>query len=211
MKRRTSKPKAASTARRQTEAFRAAGDAALRRYNASWELLPKCGAHAKHSGLPCKKPAMKNGRCYWHGGATPSGDGWHKPVWPHADAPDAVERLNRKLRDLERRQRKRAARLARMTPEERARHEKWHRDHPTGSRAEREAAKAGRRQNDAARACLAPFVAGVGPDRARDPELEALGARRAELEAQLALIEAALAGRHDPLPGYTKDDLEIFG
>ena len=29
---------------------------------------PRCGAHMKSDGLPCCKPAMKNGRCRLHGG-----------------------------------------------------------------------------------------------------------------------------------------------
>ena len=32
---------------------------------------PRCGAKTR-SGCPCKGPAMKNGRCRMHGGATPS-------------------------------------------------------------------------------------------------------------------------------------------
>ena len=28
----------------------------------------KCGAKAKRTGQPCKMPAMKNGRCFLHGG-----------------------------------------------------------------------------------------------------------------------------------------------
>lgn len=31
--------------------------------------LPRCGAKARsRNGAPCLQPAMKNGRCYWHGG-----------------------------------------------------------------------------------------------------------------------------------------------
>jgi hypothetical protein len=29
---------------------------------------PRCGAHARTTGEPCKAPAMKNGRCRMHGG-----------------------------------------------------------------------------------------------------------------------------------------------
>ena len=29
---------------------------------------PRCGAHARTTGQPCKSPAMKNGRCRMHGG-----------------------------------------------------------------------------------------------------------------------------------------------
>ena len=31
--------------------------------------MPACGAHCKSTGKPCPKGAMKNGRCYTHGGA----------------------------------------------------------------------------------------------------------------------------------------------
>lgn len=31
-------------------------------------ISPRCGAHSKRSGQPCRAPAMKNGRCYMHGG-----------------------------------------------------------------------------------------------------------------------------------------------
>ena len=29
---------------------------------------PRCGAHSRTTGHPCKSPAMKNGRCRMHGG-----------------------------------------------------------------------------------------------------------------------------------------------
>ncbi len=29
---------------------------------------PRCGAHARTTGQPCRSPAMKNGRCRMHGG-----------------------------------------------------------------------------------------------------------------------------------------------
>ena len=29
---------------------------------------PRCGAHARTTGNPCKNPAMQNGRCRMHGG-----------------------------------------------------------------------------------------------------------------------------------------------
>ena len=31
---------------------------------------PRCGAYARRTGLPCQKPAMPNGRCRLHGGAS---------------------------------------------------------------------------------------------------------------------------------------------
>ena len=33
-------------------------------------LLPRCNAMAKSTGVRCKQPAMRNGKCYWHGGAS---------------------------------------------------------------------------------------------------------------------------------------------
>ena len=41
-----------------------------------WQFGPnwpgqRCGAKGKRSGLPCKNPAMKNGRCRIHGGKSP--------------------------------------------------------------------------------------------------------------------------------------------
>jgi hypothetical protein len=35
---------------------------------AALALHPRCGAHAKQSGQPCLGYAMRNGRCYMHGG-----------------------------------------------------------------------------------------------------------------------------------------------
>ena len=29
---------------------------------------PRCGAHSRRTGKPCRNPAMKNGRCRMHGG-----------------------------------------------------------------------------------------------------------------------------------------------
>jgi ribosomal protein L19E len=29
---------------------------------------PKCGAHCRSTGQPCRQQAMKNGRCKMHGG-----------------------------------------------------------------------------------------------------------------------------------------------
>ena len=33
-----------------------------------FSAAPRCGAHARRTGNPCKGPAMKNGRCRMHGG-----------------------------------------------------------------------------------------------------------------------------------------------
>ncbi len=40
--------------------------------------LPRCGAKARSNGYqPCRQAAMKNGRCYFHGGATPIKHGFY--------------------------------------------------------------------------------------------------------------------------------------
>jgi len=33
-------------------------------------FAPRCGAHARTTGKPCKSPAMPNGRCRMHGGTS---------------------------------------------------------------------------------------------------------------------------------------------
>ena len=38
---------------------------------AALALHPRCGAHARTTGEPCKLPAMANGRCRLHGGLSP--------------------------------------------------------------------------------------------------------------------------------------------
>lgn len=32
------------------------------------QILPRCTAKAKSTQQQCRQPAMKNGKCYWHGG-----------------------------------------------------------------------------------------------------------------------------------------------
>lgn len=32
---------------------------------------PRCGAHSRTTGLPCRNPSMPNGRCRMHGGKSP--------------------------------------------------------------------------------------------------------------------------------------------
>lgn len=40
--------------------------------------LPRCGAKARSNGhQPCRQAAMVNGRCYFHGGATPIKHGFY--------------------------------------------------------------------------------------------------------------------------------------
>jgi hypothetical protein len=34
------------------------------------DAAPRCGARSKSNGQPCRAPAMANGRCHKHGGAS---------------------------------------------------------------------------------------------------------------------------------------------
>lgn len=171
---------------RSTE-FRMKANAALARYNARRPLLPKCGAKRKLDGAPCQNPAMANGRCRYHGGRTPSGDGWHRPVWPNGDIPNAATKLAKKLQTLERAARKRAARLRGMTDEERAQYEDWHRARPATSAAARAEVKRLKMETQSARNIMGRSTP---PLALSDPEYLAIVARIAVLRAELSALFA---------------------
>jgi len=42
----------------------------MREARAALAKHPSCGAHCRTTGEPCKGPAMANGRCRMHGGAS---------------------------------------------------------------------------------------------------------------------------------------------
>ncbi|SEN42674.1 hypothetical protein SAMN04489859_1006161 [Paracoccus alcaliphilus] len=130
----------------------AAGREVLRRRAAQRHLMPKCGAIAKHSGQPCRHLALANGRCQYHGGKTPKGKNWHRMQLPDKSAPNAWPKTEAKLWKARKDQEARAKRLARMTPEERAAHDKWHRDRPLGTPEYRQRKKLERQQNAETRA-----------------------------------------------------------
>lgn len=135
------------TAWQQSERFRQIGSAAITAWNLTRNQRPKCKATAKWTGERCGQTAMVNGVCYYHGGRTPSGDGWHQPIWPNADAPDVEAKLARKLRDRERASKKRSARMAKMSPAEREKHTRWNQAHRPGPARKRASEKERRRQN----------------------------------------------------------------
>lgn len=41
---------------------------------------PRCGAHARSTGEPCRAPAMANGRCKFHGGKSPGPVGYQNAL-----------------------------------------------------------------------------------------------------------------------------------
>lgn len=94
--------------------------------------------------------------------------------------------------------RQQRARAAEMTPEERARHDEWHRTHKPGSAA----ARAQGRQSRAAREWLAGLGAGEAsaPTREQAERAEAIAKLRAELE-RLEASAAAPSPNVDDLTG----------
>ncbi|MBZ9742363.1 hypothetical protein [Mesorhizobium sp. CO1-1-4] len=123
----------------------AVGRASIIKWNRTRHLQPKCGAARKRDGEPCQNLAMANGRCPRHGGKTGKGNNWHRPVWPHRDAPDAMAKLDRKLKALDRAAAKRAKRVAAMSPEQRQRYDAWQKTHQPGPAAARQRKRADRK------------------------------------------------------------------
>ncbi|WP_148221758.1 hypothetical protein [Rhizobium leguminosarum] len=123
---------------------------------------------------------MASGVCRYHGGATPKGKGWHKPVWP-ADGPAFEKKLHRKLKTQERTRKRKSAKLNAMTDEERRQHDNWRRAHKIGSAAARRQAKEDRAQ-------AASFRAMLAADEPKAQSLEAL-AVQAELEQARAKLD----------------------
>lgn len=134
---------------------------------------------------------MENGRCAYHGGRTGSGENWHKTRWPNGKSPDAEKKLARKLKDRERAAKARQKRLATMTPEERRRHEHWHRTHKPGSPTERERLRAERKQAADARKRVEAMEREPTP---ASPEAAALQAKIDQLERCKALLAALANG-----------------
>ncbi|OLP60342.1 hypothetical protein BJF93_15405 [Xaviernesmea oryzae] len=174
MKKKTDAP--GKKGRRPSAITIAAGTRALRNYNATSALLPRCGAKAKTTGEACRQVAMSNGRCCYHGGRTPKGAGWHKIQWPEPNDPKAEEKLQSKLRASRKAQQKREQQLSVMSANERARHEAWQRSHQPGSKRARAAA---RQQRIAAK----EIAAVLATPTADNPEVERIQAEINRLEA----------------------------
>jgi hypothetical protein len=166
---------------------------------AQFKAAPRCGAARKRDGEPCVNPAMKNGRCNIHGGKTPSGPQWHVVQLPDCSTPAGAAKFNRKLRQQQRCAAKRAERLAAMTPDQRAKHDAWHRSHRPGAGAARSTERARVGQNAHAR-----LLVDLEPSqRSTDPELIRIEAALTVARAKLAVLEARVAK-----PG--SDDEGIF-
>ncbi len=166
--------------------FRQIARASARANLAAFAKATRCGAARRRDGEPCINPAMANGRCAIHGGKTPRGDQWHVLQAVDCSTPKGVAKFNAKLRQQKKYAEKRAARLAAMTPEQRARHEAWHRTHKPGSGGVRRA-EGIRARNDAE---IRILLAGEAPCRPDSPEKTRLLAERAAVLAELARLEA---------------------
>ncbi|TBB25205.1 hypothetical protein ELH51_27375 [Rhizobium ruizarguesonis] len=176
------------TAWQKSARFRAIGSEAIRAFHAIRHTLPRCTAVAKVSGERCGNLARPNGKCWCHGGRTPSGDGWHRPVWPN-DGPGGERKLNRKLAAIQRNAKHRERKLAKATAEEREKYEAWGKTHQPGSKVER-VRKRKERQDAAA------FKTSIEtpPKRTSNPELEELETSLAAARRRAAALEIELAG-----------------
>jgi len=87
---------------------------------------PRCGAKTR-KGTPCQGPAMKNGRCRMHGGAstgprTPEGLARSRRArWKHGGRSAEAISLRRALAAIERESRQRAQEWRALSPESRGR------------------------------------------------------------------------------------------
>ncbi len=169
--------------------FRQIARASARANLATFAKAPRCGAARKRDGEPCVNPAMANGRCAIHGGKTPGGDQWHVVQPVDCSTPKGLAKFNAKLRRQETYAKERAVRLAAMTPEQRARHEAWHRTHRPGSGLAR-SAEGIRARNDAE---IRLLLSGEAPCRPDSPEKTKLLAERAAVLAELARLDALTA------------------
>ncbi|MFC6746442.1 HGGxSTG domain-containing protein [Methylobacterium persicinum] len=157
-----------------------------------------CGAKKRSTGEPCRNvPAKGRNRCRLHGGATPKGDG---PLGWHTRAVPTDKLRSAKMKAAKRR--KQQARVEAMTPEERARHDEWHRTHKPGSKSAR---AQGRQNRDARR-----WLASLGQDTAAapTPEIAELREARAKISAEIARLEAE--GTETPTPGVDEPTGGLF-
>jgi hypothetical protein len=70
------------------------GNKLMEKARAALALHPKCGAKCKQRDGYCVNPAMKNGRCYIHGGASTG------PKPKHGQSSKAVKEKRRAIREL---------------------------------------------------------------------------------------------------------------
>lgn len=177
--------------------LREVGRAVLDRFNKEVRPhLQKCGAKSRSTGEPCRAPVVpgKN-RCRWHGGLVPSGDQWHTLQWPKPDAKDWQKKLNEKLKRDERNRRRKERRLAKMSPEQRAKYDEWLKYRRPGSKVERSKPRAAKKAAEEFKALTEQ------PEQPVSPELAALQAHAAYLEAERDRYRALAQAEQQPTTG----------
>ena len=187
-KRQLTSPARSLSAWQKSERFRQIGSSAMKAFHAIRHTLPKCTAISKSTGDQCGNLAMANGKCWCHGGRTPAGDGWHRPVWPN-DGPAGERKLNRKLATFQRAAEQRERKLAGATEDERHNYEAWKKTHEPGKQANR-AMKRKQRQDAAS---FRSVVEAPPADRPCDPELNALEIQIAVARRRAAALASKLA------------------
>lgn len=162
---------------------KAAALRAMRKARAVQAAMPRCAAIAKSTGEPCKRMALENGRCEFHGGRTPKGQQWHRLQLPGVGGSE--RKFDQKLATQARKQKARAAQIAAMSGEERDALDAWRRSHRPGGAGERES----RRQDLEARKLLEASAPAGGPSATDSlrPLIEALKERRDELAVALVV------------------------
>lgn len=70
------------------------GNKLMEKARAALALHPKCGAKCKQRDGFCVNPAMKNGRCYIHGGESTG------PKPKHGQSSKAAKEKRREIREL---------------------------------------------------------------------------------------------------------------
>lgn len=171
--------------------FHEIGRKALTSWNRKRHRLPKCGAARRYDGQPCQQVAMKNGRCYFHGGATPRGKEWHLTRWPSRSSPHAAKKLHAKVCQRERAARARQRLIEAMTPAQRARHDRWQATHSAGAKAARAGKAEEMRRNVEARKLLAK----ARLERQDNPEFDRLGREIDRLRVEASRLEQRNAFR----------------
>ena len=193
----TSRPQKLRTPRQAAWCYSARWREIARRHclqmNAERASKPKCGARARTTGEQCRQVAMANGRCRFHGGATPKGRDWHRPQWPNGKRPDAIAKAMAKAKDLERAAKQRERKVAAMSPAVRREHDAWKRSHKPGTPGERARARIDRQHAVEVRERLAKPAA---PPSAERVEIER---HLAELRREAKLIEARIRAEEDGL------------
>ena len=60
---------------------------------------PRCGARTRR-GIPCRSPAMANGRCRMHGGKLPGAPRGNRFAWKHGRYSGEAIRRRREVAEL---------------------------------------------------------------------------------------------------------------